>query len=56
MEELDLKIFIHHGEYMNQNINGNEELAGSCIESVFLRSDMANIAFTKTYKYNTMDI
>lgn len=35
MEELDLKIFIHHGEYMNQNINGNEELAGSDVNTIF---------------------
>ena len=35
MDELDLKIFVHHGEYMNQNINGNEELAGSDINTIF---------------------
>ena len=35
MEELDLKIFIHHGEYMNQNINGNEELAASDVNTIF---------------------
>ena len=35
MDELDLKIFVHYGEYMNQNINGNEELAGSDVNTIF---------------------
>lgn len=35
MDELDLKIFVHYGEYMNQNINGNEELAGSDVITIF---------------------
>ena len=35
MDELDLKIFVHYGEHMNQNINGNEELAGSDVNTIF---------------------
>tara|TARA_B100000029_G_scaffold43439_4_gene40270 strand:- start:50 stop:1171 length:1122 start_codon:yes stop_codon:yes gene_type:complete len=35
MDELDLKIFVHHGEYMSQNINDNEELAGSDVNTIF---------------------
>ena len=35
MDELDLKIFIHHGEYMVQKINDSEELLGSDVNSIF---------------------
>ena len=35
MEELDLKIFLHHGEYINQNFNGTDDLAGSDVNTIF---------------------
>ena len=35
MDELDLKIFIHHGEYMVQKINDSEELLGSDVNTIF---------------------
>ena len=35
MNELDLKIFIHHGEYMVQKINDSEELLGSDVNTIF---------------------
>ena len=35
MDDLDLKIFIHHGEYMNQEINGSQELAGTDVNTIF---------------------
>ena len=35
MDELDLKIFIHHGQYMVQKINDSEELLGSDVNTIF---------------------
>ena len=35
MDELALKIFIHHGEYMVQKINDSEELLGSDVNTIF---------------------
>ena len=35
MKDLDLKIFLHHGEYINQNFNGTDDLAGSDVNTIF---------------------
>ena len=35
MSELDLKIFIHYGKYINQSLQGRQELAGSDVNSLF---------------------
>ena len=35
MSELDLKMFLHHGEYGVQEFNGNKELAGSDVNAIF---------------------
>ena len=35
MGELDLKLFVHYGEYINQSLQGRQELAGSDVNSLF---------------------
>ena len=35
MKELDLKLFVHYGEYINQSLQGRQELAGSDVNSLF---------------------
>ena len=35
MAELDLKLFVHYGEYINQSLQGRQELAGSDVNSLF---------------------
>ena len=35
MSKLDLKIFIHYGKYINQSLQGRQELAGSDVNSLF---------------------
>ncbi|GIS16009.1 MAG: hypothetical protein CM15mP117_14410 [Alphaproteobacteria bacterium] len=35
MSELDLKIFIHYGKYIDQSLQGRQELAGSDVNSLF---------------------
>jgi hypothetical protein len=35
MSELDLKVFVHYGEYINQKLQDRNELAGSDVNSIF---------------------
>ena len=35
MNELDLKMFLHYGEYGVQDFNGNKELAGTDVNAIF---------------------
>lgn len=35
MEELDLKVFLHHGEFIFQNSQGKDELAGTDVNTLF---------------------
>ena len=46
MNELDLKLFLHHGEYGVQEFNGNKELAGSEVNTIF-RLMKNNVVETK---------
>ena len=35
MDELDLKVFLHHGEFIFQNSQGKDELAGTDVNTLF---------------------
>ena len=43
MKELDLKLLVHSGEFINQSLQGRQELTGSAVNSLFrlMKNDVA---------------
>ena len=57
MSELDLKMFLHYGEYGIQELHGNKELAGSDVNAIFrlMKNNVVETTNVEAYLLITKD-